>query len=421
MALLLVLSPFLLLVAIAIRVDSPGSVLFLQERMGQLGRPFTIFKFRTMRIGGENEGLGIATAADDARITRVGAWLRRTGIDEIPQLLNILLGEMSFIGPRPTLRAQVEAYTPRQSRRLLFRPGVTGWAQVHGRNRLSWEERIELDLHYVDHFSLWMDLRILWRTIIVVRSGDGVYGRHTTSQPPVKEPSMKTEEQPPILVIGAGRYARDLIHAIELEGRFQIKGIVDVNTECSEDEVFGHAVLRGRDVLQQPETPRRAFVAIPSSSVRGAWITHLSGLEFELPSLVHPSAMVGRNVEIGAGSALLAGSIVNCGSRLGRGVVLHIGTCVDHDCLLGDLVHLAPGARIAANVHVGARSHIGIGACVTQGLEIGPDSIISAGAAVVAAIPAGATAGGVPARVLRLTSSAPVQSPSPHDSSLHQT
>ena len=169
--LLLGLAPVFAAIAIAIRCDSAGSAFFLQERIGAGGHPFTIFKFRTMRRGSEHHGLGHATAKDDDRITRVGAFLRATSLDELPQLINIALGEMSFIGPRPTLRYQVEQYTPRQRRRLLLRPGITGWAQVHGRNEIPWERRIDLDLDYVDRYSFWLDVRILFRTVRVLSGG----------------------------------------------------------------------------------------------------------------------------------------------------------------------------------------------------------------------------------------------------------
>lgn len=405
MGLLLVLSPLLALLAIAIRLDSPGSPLFLQERIGLGGRPFTIFKFRTMCADVETEGLGHTTSAEDRRITRVGAWLRRTGIDEVPQLLNILLGEMSFIGPRPTLRYQVEAYTPRQARRLLFRPGITGWAQVHGRNRITWKERIELDLHYVENFSLGMDLRILWRTLAVIVKGDGVYaskGANDTFTRKGNEISGKL----PLVVIGAGGHARVVIDAIEKQGLFEIVGLLDDNAAQDTSLVLGYPLLGGRDVLRDSGTPHRAVVAIGSPLARGAWIHHLMELQFEMPSVVHPGAIRGRDVSIGAGTVLLAGSILNSGARLGRGVIINTGASVDHDCLIGDLVHVAPGARLAGNVQVGARTHIGICACVIQGVEIGADAIIGAGAAVVGAIPAGATAVGVPARVIRLAADA---------------
>ncbi|HZM16900.1 MAG TPA: NeuD/PglB/VioB family sugar acetyltransferase [Candidatus Krumholzibacteria bacterium] len=564
--LLLLSSPLFGLIALAVRLDSPGSPFFLQERIGARGQPFTIFKFRTMRNGAERDGLGVTTAPDDERITRLGSFLRRTGLDELPQLLNILLGEMSFVGPRPTLRYQVDAYTPRQRRRLLFRPGITGWAQVHGRNDISWAERIELDLEYVRTHTLGLDLGILMRTLGVVLRGRGIYaaggsndgflpagtdgplpahdsllqagdtppvasapgdddflatdsegrvlrlGADGTLQPastsprssrtpaptrrdpvtsaavppaassstpmradrdemqsapmhaerdemqstsvraergtmqsaavggeeseaprspaplprwvePVRTPRRplahdaveagspsRTEPAAPLLVVGAGGHARVVIDAVEKEGRFTIAGVLD-DAASPGTEFLGYRILGGREVVEQRETPRRAVVAIGAAAARGAWIAHLASLGYELPAIVHPSAAVGRGVELGAGTVLLAGAVVNTGARLGRGVIVNTSASVDHDCVLADLVHVAPGARLAGNVRVGERAHLGIGACVIQGLEIGADVIVGAGAAVVNAIPAGTTVVGVPARPVRTPPPAPPAAP----------
>jgi lipopolysaccharide/colanic/teichoic acid biosynthesis glycosyltransferase len=174
---LVVLSPVLLIGIIWIRIDSPGPVFFRQVRVGKDGRDFRIWKFRTMRIGSPEQGPGVVIEAGDPRITRAGRLLRKWSLDEIPQLLNVLKGEMSVVGPRPTLRYQVEQYSPRQRRRLSVLPGITGWAQIHGRNLLSWPERIEYDVWYVDNWSFWLDLKILARTPWVLFGKQGLYGR----------------------------------------------------------------------------------------------------------------------------------------------------------------------------------------------------------------------------------------------------
>jgi lipopolysaccharide/colanic/teichoic acid biosynthesis glycosyltransferase len=166
-------SPLLALCAVAIKLDSRGPVLYRQPRVGAGGEVFELFKLRTMRGGSDPAGVGTAVTADDPRVTRVGRLLRRFSLDELPNLLNVLRGEMAIVGPRATLPAQVEMYTPRQRRRLELRPGVTGWAQIHGRAGIPWEERIELDVWYVEHRSLRLDLRILARTPLVLLGGIG--------------------------------------------------------------------------------------------------------------------------------------------------------------------------------------------------------------------------------------------------------
>jgi lipopolysaccharide/colanic/teichoic acid biosynthesis glycosyltransferase len=170
---LLLASPLLALAALWIRLESPGGVLYRQRRIGKDGRPFDVLKLRTMVAGAETMGSGLAIEQGDARITRSGRLLRRTSLDELPNLVNVLRGEMSIIGPRPTVPVQVDRYTDRQRGRLAVKPGITGWAQVHGRVALPWDERIELDLHYVEHRSLRMDLEILRRTVRLVLSGEG--------------------------------------------------------------------------------------------------------------------------------------------------------------------------------------------------------------------------------------------------------
>jgi len=172
----LVLSaPLLLAAVVAIKLDSRGPAFYRQRRAGLRGEPFDLLKLRTMVDGAEHVGAGLAINAGDARITRVGGLLRRTSLDELPNLVNVLRGEMSLIGPRPTLPAQVAQYTERQHARLSVKPGITGWAQVNGRASLPWSQRIELDLYYVEHRSLLLDLRILARTPLLVLGGGGLY------------------------------------------------------------------------------------------------------------------------------------------------------------------------------------------------------------------------------------------------------
>jgi lipopolysaccharide/colanic/teichoic acid biosynthesis glycosyltransferase len=168
---LVVASPLLAGAAIAIKIEDRGPILYRQRRVGKDGVEFELLKLRTMVVGAERQGAGWAVNVGDPRITRVGRVLRRLSIDELPQLWNVLRGDMALIGPRPTLAYQVEQYTSRQRRRLEVKPGLTGWAQVHGRARLPWHERIELDVWYVDHRSPLLDLKIVLKTPLALLSG----------------------------------------------------------------------------------------------------------------------------------------------------------------------------------------------------------------------------------------------------------
>ena len=168
---LLLASPVLGLAALAVRLADGGPVLYRQTRVGKDGVDFELLKLRTMVVGAEAQGAGFAVDRGDPRITPVGRVLRRLSLDELPQLWNVVRGDMSVIGPRPTLRYQVERYTPRQRRRLEVKPGITGWAQIHGRARLPWPERIELDVWYAEHRSPWLDLKILAKTPLALLGG----------------------------------------------------------------------------------------------------------------------------------------------------------------------------------------------------------------------------------------------------------
>lgn len=179
---IIILLPFLFFAGVAIKIDSRGPVFFVQKRIGRKGAPFDIIKFRTMIPDAQSQGAGLDTFKGDRRITRVGRILREWSLDELPQLFNVLKGDMSIVGPRPALPSQVEKYLPYQWVRLEVRPGITGWAQVNGRNLLSMEDRIKHDIWYVENRSLLLDARILAKTILVVLRRQGIYERYESPE-----------------------------------------------------------------------------------------------------------------------------------------------------------------------------------------------------------------------------------------------
>lgn len=178
---LIVGAPIIAAAAIVIRLWDRGPALYRQERIGKNGEPFELLKLRTMSVGAEYRGTGLVVSAGDSRVTPPGRLLRATSLDELPQLWNVVRGDMSLVGPRPTVQSQVAQYSAHQRRRLEVPPGLTGWAQVNGRNSLPWNERIELDIWYVDHKSILLDLRILARTPKALLSSDDIYGHDGTT------------------------------------------------------------------------------------------------------------------------------------------------------------------------------------------------------------------------------------------------
>jgi UDP-perosamine 4-acetyltransferase len=427
--LVLLLAPLFILVTLLLLVS--GSPLALEERIGERGRSFAMFRFRSVRRRSPLDAAGMMPEEEPEK-TALGRILEKTRIAGLPRLFNILIGEMSFVGPRAARKQRADTYTARQARRLLFRPGITGWEQVHERGDRAAEERIELDLYYVDHYSPWLDAKTLWHTLIPRRRAHAsaaqpdpsprpdnpaaVAGAEPRPQPPGGATTSRARRRRPavedaLVVVGAGGLALAVIDAIERHGRFTITGLVDDKTSRHGSTLLGHTVLGGREVLSCEEIPGRAVVALGSPRGRESWFAQLEELDFDLPAIVHPSAVLGCDVEIAAGALLLAGVIVDAAARLRRGAILNTGSIVSSDCDVGEFGHLAPGARLAGGVRVGARTYVGIGASIAQGVDVGADAVIGANAAVVQSVPSGTTAVGVPARVVRSATPAPKPTP----------
>lgn len=182
--LLVLLSPVIICIAVVIRVSMGPPVLFKQVRPGLHGRPFTMYKFRTMNDARDERG---NLLPDSERLTRLGRFLRNTSLDELPELINVLKGEMSLVGPRPLLMEYLPLYTQEQARRHEVPPGITGWAQVNGRNAISWKEKFEYDVWYVDNWTLWLDLKILWQTLVAVLRRDGISADGHATMPRLTE------------------------------------------------------------------------------------------------------------------------------------------------------------------------------------------------------------------------------------------
>lgn len=388
---LVLLSPLLLLIAIAIVIDSGFPVFFVQWRAGKDGRQFKIYKYRTMYKKVVQDNFVIA-GEEDIRITRFGRLMRRLSLDELPQLFNVLKGDMSIVGPRPTLPYQVERYSAHQFRRLSVKPGITGWAQINGRNLLSWREKIELDLWYIDHYSFFLDIKILIKTLTVIFRRQGLYATCLDDQIAVTQK---------VVVVGAGGHGKVVADILKLTlKQGSILGFIDDNETARGSTVAGLPVLGGISELLELSRANPAIVAviaIGDNAVRQKKAEEMGELGIGFTKAIHPGAVVAPGVTIGEGTVIMAGAVINTDTVIGRHVIINTSSSVDHDCVIKDFVHISPGSHLGGGVLVGEGAQVGIGAVALPYRRVGEGALVGAGAVVVKDIPPGVVAKGIPA------------------------
>jgi len=388
----LALSPVMLVVALLVRLLLGSPVLFRQVRPGLHGRPFEMIKFRTMRDAVDQSG---APLADAERLTAFGRFLRSSSLDELPGLWNVITGDMSLVGPRPLLMEYLDLYSPEQARRHEVRPGLTGWAQVNGRNAIGWETKFEHDVWYVDNRSFRLDLKILALTVQKVLRRDGI----TSADSVTMEKFAGTPAHLRTLrlaIFGAGGHGR-VVRDCAIAAGWRRVDVYD-GDPARRGSGPGDAVGDLADLTASLDRYGGVVVAIGRAEARLPVQRELEAAGATLATLIHPHSSVSPSAEIGRGSVVLAGGVVNADARLGKGVIVNTGATVDHDCVLGDGAHVAPGAHLAGGVQVGEMTWVGVGAAVREYVTIGNRVCIGAGAVVVKSVPDDLTVVGNPAR-----------------------
>ena len=448
---LFLLAPIFMMIAILVRWKLGTPILFRQVRPGHLEKLFTLYKFRSMKEEQDEKG---DQKSDQERLTGFGRWLRETSLDELPELLNIIKGDMSFIGPRPLLIKYLPLYSKEQRRRHEVRPGLTGLAQVTGRNAIGWEDKFRLDLQYVNHITFLTDIRILTLTLGKVLRREGIHSETSvtmeefqgnmveeTVEPEAdtdgkgKEQKAGTEEARGIevgvgevireertkeertkeeagsenmkdietrrglIIIGAGGHGRSVADVAFAMKRWDTIAFLDDGYEgglCMGFPVLGK-VSDFTHYLEQSDF----IIAIGNNRIRQKLQLLLMEAGARIPILVHPEAVIGNQVTLGEGTVVMAGAVINCCTQIGAGCIINTGATVDHENCLGNYVHLSPGVHLAGRVRIGERTWIGIGSSVSNDVTINRDNVIGAGAVVLKDITVTGTYVGIPARRLK--------------------
>lgn len=386
---LILLSPVLAVTAVLVRIWLGSPVLFRQERPGLHGRRFFISKFRSMTDERDADG---NLLPDERRLTKFGRLLRASSLDELPELWNVITGEMSLVGPRPLKMRYLPLYSPEQARRHEIVPGVTGWAQVNGRNTVGWEERFQLDVWYVEHCSFWLDVKILWLTVAAVFGRKGISAEgHSTM------PDFEGSPKPaPIFVIGAGGHGKVVLSTLQAAG-LAVEAVYDDNAKLWGSTLLGVPVRGPIDDVRMI-VGASGVLGIGNNSVRERLA---QSLPLRWLTVVHPHACVHPSASLGEGTVVFAGAVIQPDVVVGRHSIVNTCASIDHDCRVGSFVAVGPGAHLSGTVTVGDRCLLGTGSSAIPKVHIASDVIVGAGAVVIRDLPAGCTMVGTTPRIIR--------------------
>lgn len=389
------LSPVLLVVAILVRTKLGSPVLFKQKRPGLNEEIFMMYKFRTMTDQKDENG---ELFPDSVRLTKFGKLLRSTSLDELPELFNILKGDMSIIGPRPLLVQYLPLYSDEQKRRHEVRPGLSGLAQVSGRNAISWEEKFFCDVSYVDNITFMRDWKIILMTLKKVFVREGINSETAATIEPFLGSRIKKGKDK-ILIIGASGHGK-VVADVALNMK-KWKRIDFLDDDTSKATSLGLKVIGTSSDFPKFIDDYDIFLGIGNNNTREHFEKILESYGATIPTLIHPHAVIGEGVQIGAGSIVMAGVVINCSTIIGKSCIVNTSASIDHDNIIEDFVHISPGTHLAGAVKVGKKSWLGIGSIVSNNLTIANECTLGAGSVVVKDIHSPGIYAGIPVRRLR--------------------
>ena len=391
---LLILSPVIAIVAWQIRRKLGSPVLFRQVRPGKDGKPFEMVKFRTMRDAYDEQGEPLP---NEQRFTKFGDFLRSTSLDELPELWNVLKGEMSLVGPRPLLVEYLPLYNEHQARRHEVRPGVTGWAQINGRNAISWEQKFDYDVWYVDNRSFLLDIKILFLTVKKVFVREGISSSENVTMPKFK--GTKSNEKS-LIIIGASGFGKEVAWLAK-RLNIDVQGYLDDDEAIQGQSFYSYPVL-GKISNWVGFLDSDFVVAIASPEIRKKIVTSM--LEHGQPNfktLIDPTVAIDLSgTTVGEGCVICAGSIITADVSIGQHCIINKLCSIGHDVNLEGFVTLAPKVMLGGHVSVQEQADIGANSCVRQGLIVESNSTVGMGAVVTKNVTVGAVYVGNPAKLL---------------------
>ncbi len=371
------LMPLLIFAATVSLILQGRPIFFIQKRIGKKNTPFWLIKFRTMSLDKDKP--------EHERISWWGKLLRKSSIDELPELINILKGEMSLVGPRPLLEEYLPFYSQEQIRRHDVLPGLTGLAQINGRNGLSWHEKFELDLKYIKNQSLWLDLKIIFNTFYKV-----ILAKDINSLSGV---SMSRFDDP-FYVVGAGGHGKAVLAVCE-RASIDIRGVLDDTYEYNHDQLIISHKLVGKI---KSEMGGRGIIAIGNNEVRKK-LSQAMALNWE--TVICPSAIVHPSAKIGEGSIIMSGAHIGPDVKIGKHCIVNNGVNIEHDCMIDDFTHLAPNSILCGSVSIGKNCFIGANSTIINNINVFENIVIGAGSTVTQNISQAGTYVGSPARRLK--------------------